>query len=212
MVLQEYFVSAAASLGVELTQESIEKFLVYLDELDKWNKTTNLTTLGEPKEVLVKHFLDSLVGSRFISHEPQAHILDVGSGAGFPGIPIRLLRNDLSLILLEPNKKKVSFLRYILGYLRLTGVTVLPQDIEAYCYEQKSSDTTINWIVTRALNVDELLPHFRSILKKNAGRLLLYRSKPFNGCLGTSFRVDREFFYELPDNFGTRVLSILQCE
>lgn len=88
--------------------EILEKFIIYLNELKKWNKTYNLTSIEDDVAIIIKHFLDSLLYLCFIP-EKQLSIADVGSGAGFPGVPIAIVRPDLKITLIEPSWKKVRF-------------------------------------------------------------------------------------------------------
>ncbi len=206
--LREYFVHSAAGLDIELSAEAIEKFSIYLNELISWNKKINLTAVTDKKEILVKHFLDSLMGGKAIDQEMNSLILDVGSGAGFPGIPLRIFRGSLNLLLIEPNKKKVAFLRHILGCLHLSGVTAFQGTFDDFLNERTRSNT-IGWIVSRALNVERILTQFHSALGIN-GRIMLYRTMPYTENSNVSLQIDREIHYQLPHGFGERVLTILK--
>lgn len=207
-MLKEYFVSAAADLDIELHSEAVRKFFIYLSELKRWNEKINLTAVVNEKEIIVKHFLDSVMGIKAIDPASKSLILDVGSGGGFPGIPLKIAREGLALILIEPNKKKVAFLRHILGCLQLSGVTVFPENFMTFRDSRVRHDT-IDWIVTRALNVEDMLPQFRSVLENN-GKIMLYRSKPSEEACDTGFCIDRQIPYQLPNGFGERVLTILK--
>ena len=179
-----------------------------MSELKTWNKKINLTAVVDENEIIVKHFLDSLIGVKAIDPASKSLVLDVGSGGGFPGIPLKIVREDLDCILIEPNKKKVAFLRHILGCLQLSGITVFQGNFMTFC-NSNVRQGTIGWIVTRALNVENMLTQFSSVLGDN-GKILLYRSKPSEECVDTRLCIDRHISYQLPHGFGERVLTILK--
>ena len=113
----------AKILGLSLTPREIDKFNLYLKELALWNKKISLTAVTEEKEIIIKHFLDSLTVSSLIS--PHMRAIDVGTGAGFPGIPLKIVRPDMRLTLLESVQKKVKFLEHLVSVLGLKEVEVI---------------------------------------------------------------------------------------
>lgn len=118
------FLEGLHMLGLELTELQAEQFLRYREELLDWNTRMNLTSITDPDEVLLKHFLDSL--SLLMVYDAQeARLLDIGAGAGFPGIPLKLVRPQWQVLLLEATGKKVTFLQHIIETLRLTTTVVV---------------------------------------------------------------------------------------
>jgi len=112
------------ALGLDLAPEQIDQFLAYLDLLLKWNRKMNLTALRTPREIIIHHFLDSLL---LVPHLPQtARLLDIGSGAGFPGLPLKIARPDLTIDLVEATAKKASFLKEAVRRLEMSGMNVIP--------------------------------------------------------------------------------------
>ena len=111
-------------LGIEPTEQILGHFDIYLRELKKWNKVYNLTAITDDREIIVKHFLDSLLYLKAIP-DGQVTLCDVGSGGGFPGIPIAIVRRDLLITLLEPSRKKIAFLRQMRRLLSLENVEIL---------------------------------------------------------------------------------------
>lgn len=112
----------AASMGVNLSSRQLEQFLSYLSLLIKWNRHMNLTGLRSCREIMMKHFLDSLTPLPYLPKE--ARILDLGSGAGFPGLPIKIARSAQSVTLIESSAKKVSFLKEAVRYLEVGSVPI----------------------------------------------------------------------------------------
>jgi 16S rRNA (guanine527-N7)-methyltransferase len=112
-------------LMVDLDQEQINKFKTYENELLEWNKKFNLTSITEPAEIEVKHFIDSLTCLLALNVSGPYKIIDIGTGAGFPGIPIKIVKPSVSLTLLESTQKKAEFCINLVKKLHLVDVTVL---------------------------------------------------------------------------------------
>jgi 16S rRNA (guanine527-N7)-methyltransferase len=102
----------------------IARFLLYRQELLDWNSRINLTAITDPEEVLCKHFLDSL-SLLIIYDHPRTRLLDIGTGAGFPGIPLKIVRPQWHVTLIESTGKKVAFLRHIIDTLQLDDIQVV---------------------------------------------------------------------------------------
>lgn len=112
--------------NLTLTDAQLAAFERYSQELISWNQRANLTGIIEPGEIAVKHFLDSLSLYPLLADlPPTLSLIDVGTGAGFPGLPLKLVRPALRLTLLEATAKKTAFLHHLIQVLNLTGVTVL---------------------------------------------------------------------------------------
>ena len=96
-----------------LTKEMIERFKIYANLLVKWNEKMNLTALLEPQEIVVKHFFDSVLTLKAYEIPKNASVIDVGTGAGFPGVPLKIVRPDINLTLLDSLSKRLNFLEYL---------------------------------------------------------------------------------------------------
>jgi 16S rRNA (guanine527-N7)-methyltransferase len=125
----ERLVDGAAKLGIELNARQIKQFELYYQELIEWNRKFNLTAITDYSEVQVKHFLDSLTITLALPEEeverPDFNIIDIGTGAGFPGLPLKILFPQPRLVLIEPTAKKTAFLHHIIHRLELANVEVL---------------------------------------------------------------------------------------
>ena len=115
--------AGAAALGLELAPATLGDLQVYLEELKLWNAKINLTGLKTDQDIVIKHFLDSLAVLPFL--DAAASLVDLGSGAGFPGLVLKLARPHLTLTLMEARQKKAAFLEYLAARFRLTGVQVV---------------------------------------------------------------------------------------
>ena len=119
------FTEVCESLGIELSQAKIEKFETYQKELSRWNKKINLISRSSDSPYhIFRHILDSLLIFKAVEIPSGARILDFGSGAGFPGIPVQVLRDDIRVTLLESKKKKSVFLEEMLKILKLKKAQV----------------------------------------------------------------------------------------
>jgi 16S rRNA (guanine527-N7)-methyltransferase len=114
----------AKKIGIDFDHTQNRLLCVHAVELIKWNRKINLTTLTDPIEVASNHFLDSLVPARFIPPH-AAKLLDIGSGGGFPGIPLKVVLPELSVTLIDASRKKVNFLKHVIRTLKLDGIEAL---------------------------------------------------------------------------------------
>lgn len=124
----EFLQKSARDFGINLSRHHLDHFSIYLDELTQWNHRINLTGLYESERIINELFLDSLIPIPFLPYDGR--MLDVGSGAGFPGIVIKIYRPGLKTCLLEPNSKKRSFLKQIIRLLNLDDISVINGRIE----------------------------------------------------------------------------------
>lgn len=117
--------AGAAELGVALTNDHADSQFLFLSELEKWNRKINLTAITGERDLVVKHLLDSLSYLKGFTPAPGLRLLDMGSGAGFPAIPVKIVHPEIAVTLVESVKKKASFLRHIVRTLKLVDVDVL---------------------------------------------------------------------------------------
>jgi 16S rRNA (guanine527-N7)-methyltransferase len=123
-------VKGCAEMDLSLENEQIAMFSRYLDELLVWNRRVNLVSRRHTDQIAVNHFLDclSLLGS--FPFPPGAMVMDVGSGAGLPGLPLKIMRSDMSLVLVEATQKKALFLKHVTGLLGLSATQVFSSRAE----------------------------------------------------------------------------------
>ena len=130
MTPQELLISGAKEFGLALSEEQIRSFFVFFSELKKWNKKINLTTIREDRDIVVKHGLDSIAYIKGFTLFPGLKLLDMGSGAGFPALPIKIAYPEIEVALTESVKKKASFLRHIIRLLTLRAAAVFDKRID----------------------------------------------------------------------------------
>jgi len=122
-VLGGYLKESAAAFGVVLDDRMISDFLEYKRLLLQWNEKINLTAIVEDKEIILKHFADSLSILPYI--KGIRSIIDVGTGAGFPGIPLKIALPDIDVVLLDSLEKRIGFLNTVIGHLGLSGISAV---------------------------------------------------------------------------------------
>jgi len=152
-------------LGYENDLLLIEKLEIYLATLKKWNKVYNLTAINEDSEIIVKHFFDSLSVNRYIQN--SGRILDVGTGAGFPGLILALFNPEKSFVLVDGVSKKISFLQEMIGKLNLKNVTAVHTKVEQY-NEAEQFDI----IISRAFADIKKMIKLTSHLIKDGGKFI----------------------------------------
>ncbi len=114
---------AGRQFGLVLTGTQLAQFSAHAELLLRWNQKTNLTTITEPEDMAVKHFIDAAAPIGMVKDED--HLIDLGSGGGFPGLPLKILNPSLQVTLVDASRKKVSFLKEVIRTLGLTGIQAL---------------------------------------------------------------------------------------
>lgn len=150
-------------LKINLDEDKINQFKSYQQELLEWNQKTNLTSITEPVQVEIKHFIDSLSCLKIIDSPRSNKIIDIGSGAGFPGIPIKIVYPNKDIILLEATQKKVDFCRHILNKFDLNPNAALvgrAEDIAHDVNQREKYDIAISRAVASLPALMELLLPF----------------------------------------------------
>jgi 16S rRNA (guanine527-N7)-methyltransferase len=141
---RELLITGAKELGIDLSVEQVNSLFIYLAELKKWNRKINLTAIRDERDVIIKHVLDSLSYINGFGPPAGPRLLDMGSGAGFPALPIKVIKPDISVTLVESVKKKASFLRHVIRTLGLAGAEVIDKRIE----EIENSSRSLYDVVT----------------------------------------------------------------
>ena len=206
--LREFTISSVRELGLTIGEIHAEQFMRYLAHLIEWNKAINLTSIIDPKEIIIKHFVDSLVAIVATSFSQNCVVLDVGSGGGFPGIPLKIVRPDIRLVLVEPVQKKCSFLNSVIGLLKLHDVSTFDGTIEQYA--KWPLRHTIDTVVVRALKFEEIRKHIPALLAPK-GKVVLYRTETIKKQeIGEDFRLVNETALTLPQGSGKRVVTVIE--
>jgi 16S rRNA (guanine527-N7)-methyltransferase len=190
-----------SELAITPEENILTSFSVYSSELKKWNRAYNLTSITDDREIIIKHFFDSLLYLHAMPNDIQT-LCDVGSGAGLPGIPLAIVRPDLQITLIEPSRKRCAFLRHITHRLTLKNVNVAESTAESADLGQ------FDLAVTRAtFTIQDLLKKAEHLLKPG-GWLLLSKGPKYKDellSLPQSY-ISEVFDISLPELFIVRHL------
>lgn len=211
-----YLAEGLRTLGIEpLSIPTLQQLWRYFAELTKWNRTINLVAEAPAQGILENHFLDSLTLLPVLTGSP---LLDVGAGAGFPGLVLKIARPELEVCLVEPRQKRVSFLRHVIRTLKLTGITVVADRLEAGDPEFVLAHGQFPLITCRALT--EIAPFLALVeaIAPPGGRVLCMKGPKADGELaawqqhspGSPFEVERRLDFTLPFSGATRSLLIFK--
>lgn len=157
-------------LGITLTQTQITAFKTYQHELMDWNARHNLTAIRDEESIRVKHFLDSLTCLKMINN-PPGRMIDVGTGGGFPGIPLKILMPGMQLTLVESVGKKARFCQHIVDTLKLENVSVLQNRAEELGHMPKHREQ-YDWAIARAVANLPILAEYLLPLVRIKGAML----------------------------------------
>jgi 16S rRNA (guanine527-N7)-methyltransferase len=174
--MKELALQARKLLGVNLSSDQLAAFEQYEQELLEWNTRLNLTSIDDPVKIRGKHFLDSLTCLLVMRETPAERIIDVGSGAGFPGLPIKIACPALQLTLVESVGKKASFCQNVVSRLRLEKVRIL-QDRAEVVGQDALHRQGYDWAVARAVAVLPVLAEYLLPLVKVGGVMIAMKGE-----------------------------------
>lgn len=196
---------------MNLIVENKEKFSIYRNFLIEENKKYNLTSIIDPIEIEVKHFEDSIAMKDYIDLNTIESICDVGSGAGFPAIPLKICFPHLQITIIEPTLKRIKFLEMLIEKLELKGINLInarAEDVANQYLEQFDICTA------RAVANTSILLELLAKMVKVKGKIVLYKGdkgleeskESLNACKILDLRLIKENVYKLSNNYGTRCL------
>jgi 16S rRNA (guanine527-N7)-methyltransferase len=169
---KKLIIEGANDLDIHIDAETADLFAIHGIELIRWGAKTNLTAITDPYEIAVKHFIDSIAAVPFIP--PNSSVLDVGSGGGFPGLPLKAARPDLHLTLIDSIRKKISFLNHVIRRLDFQQIETIQIRVEELA-KQNTALKKYDVVMCRAFSdltgfIKKALP-----LMSTDGELILYR-------------------------------------
>jgi 16S rRNA (guanine527-N7)-methyltransferase len=173
--------TTAAAWGMPLSPAQIMQFDTYAAELRRWNERVNLTAIADDVGIVTRHFLDSLRCARSWGRAPQS-LIDIGAGAGFPGLPLKILRPELQLTLVESIAKKAAFLRHMADTLGLTNVEIVVARAEAAGRDSAQRER-YDVAVARAVAELRVLAEYCLPLCRVGGRFLAPKGAQIEGEL-----------------------------
>lgn len=204
------------NLGINLTKTQADMFKQYMDYLLEFNSHTNLTAITESDEVQIKHFFDSIILSKFLKIEPDFKVIDVGTGAGFPGVPLKILLPDIKLTLVDSLNKRVKFLNELCEKLNLKAEIfhARAEELSHKVEFREKFDIAVSRAVAK-LNVlsEYCLPYvkvggFFAALKGDNAAEEINSARDAIKKLGG--KIESVQTFELPLNMGNRTIVIIK--
>lgn len=209
---EEFIKLCGSGLDIEINEEIYSKLKKYHEMLVEWNKKFNMTTILEENEVLLKHFYDSLCLKKAIDLNKQS-LCDVGTGAGFPGLVLKIVFSDLNITLVESNGKKCTFLKEVIKELKLNNIEVINERAEDYALKniEKFDIVTMRAVSDLRIIAELGLPMLKiggifSPLKAHIGNEIV-KSQNIIKILGG--KLEKVINYELPIENSTRTIPII---
>ena len=202
-------------IHIKLREEQIKKFYTYMNLLLEWNEKMNLTAITEPNEVILKHFIDSLTISKYI--EDDSTVIDMGTGAGFPGIPLKIVREDINITLVDSLNKRIKFLDEVIDKLDLQNIETVHARAEEFGrsvkYREKFDYATSRAVANLSTLAEYLIP-----LVKIKGKVISMKGstvdeeiensrKAINVLGGRILGIDE---FDLPDSDIKRNIIIIE--
>ena len=213
MSVNSFFIQGLKEYGFDPTDEQIEKFIRYYDLIIEWNEKINLTAITEYKDVMIKHFLDSVSIIKAVDMSSVNSLIDIGTGAGFPGIPIKIMFPDIKITLLDSLKKRLNVLDLIIDELNLKDIYTIhgrAEDIARDPKHREKYDLCVSRAVANLSTLSELCIPF---VKPN-GKFVSYKSekadeeleKAKNAIRLLGGKVTSAVSFELEDNIRTFIV------
>lgn len=166
----------AMASQIELSEEQINKFDIYYNMLVEWNQKMNLTALTQPYDVALKHFCDSILLLKYADIPKGSSLIDVGTGAGFPSLPIKIVRPDINLCLLDSLNKRLVFLKEVVNELKLDNVTIVHSRAEDGARKPQMREK-FDFATSRAVAQLNLLSEYCLPYIKTGGAFLAMKGK-----------------------------------
>ena len=162
----------ACQLGLKISHDQVFQFAQHGRWLMEWNRKINLTAITDPAQVAVKHYLDAIAP---IHHIPaQGHLLDIGTGGGFPGIPLKIMRPEQPMTLIDSVRKKVNFVKHVIRQLSLRDIEALHTRVETLS-QQNSGQARYPVVICRALADLNVAVRLAAPLLTPKGKIVLYQ-------------------------------------
>ncbi|MBA2285491.1 MAG: 16S rRNA (guanine(527)-N(7))-methyltransferase RsmG [Ktedonobacteraceae bacterium] len=189
-----------------LTPRQMEQFLQYRQELLDWNTRINLTAITDPGEVLSKHFLDSL-SLLLVYDRPAARVLDIGAGAGFPGLPLKIMRPQWQVVLVEATGKKVTFIQHVIEVLDLKDVVVVHGRAEELALNS-AYRSSFDLVTARAVASLPTLLEYAAPYCRVGGKIILPKKGDLAQELVQGKRAAQQIGAVLRDDVTVRLLGL----
>lgn len=211
------FVKKCEKIGITLSEKQISQFMTYYDLLVEWNSFMNLTAITEFEEVVIKHFVDSLAVCRHVDFKNGDSLIDIGTGAGFPGIPLKIVFPELKITLLDSLNKRIKFLNTVIETLELDNVETIHGRAEDFA-KQQSYREKYDFVISRAVANLATLSELCIPFAKEEKYFISYKAEKCNEELEDAKKaisilggkVEKQIEYKLPDTDMNRNLLLIK--
>ena len=202
-------------INIDLSNEQLEKFYLYFKLILEWNKKFNLTAITDPNDIIIKHFVDSLTASIHI--KIGSSVVDCGTGAGFPGIPLAIVRNDCKLVLFDSLNKRITFIKEVIDNLELKNVVAIHSRAEDLAYNKEYREQ-FDYAISRAVaNMSTLLEYLLPFCKTNGLAICMKGSnitEELENCKNSlkilNGKIEKRDNFVLPDSEYTRNIILVR--
>lgn len=167
----DWICEATGKAGIPLASGAMDRFKQYRALLLEWNQKINLISHSDEERIISRHFLGSIGLLCCVQMQEGTRVLDLGTGAGFPGLPLKIMRPDLDMVLVEATRKKTVFLNNVIQSLDLSGITVVADRIENSFKEIRR----VSWVVSRAVSDMSTLFRWSRPVLSNGGTLVVIK-------------------------------------
>ncbi len=203
-------------MGIELTEEQLEKFSIYMNFLIEYNEITNLTAIKEPNQIVIKHFLDSLLLTKTVDLNGNKKMIDIGTGAGFPGVPVKIKYPNVKLTLLDSLNKRLVFLSKLSEKIGLDYEVIHKRAEE--CGKDKNYREKFDYVTSRAVASLNILAGYCLPYLKVGGIFIALKGPNAEEETVNAKNAIKEFggkiiktqYFELPDGSGKRSIILIE--
>lgn len=208
------FKSLLTADGLTLSETQINQYRVFLHMLQEWNKVMDLTAIDEEEAIIEKHFYDSLISFRYFKYGNQT-ILDLGSGAGFPGLVLKIAFPSLKITLLEPTLKRCNFLNAVIKELKLNDIEVINDRAETYVKQVRES---FDIVTARAVSQLNILLELSIPFLRVSGTMIALKGKNAeyelkqaeNAMKILKISLENKYYFTLPSEKENRYILLLK--
>lgn len=214
MIDYELLLSEAKKIGVDLGDYGADRFDTYAERLVRWNEHVNLTAITEPEDIVIKHFIDCLYIMKYVVFKPRERLVDVGTGAGFPGLPLLIANPELDVNFIDSSGKRIGFLRDVLSNIGLPGKRMheRAEDVgkkseyrEQYDYATARAVAPLNVLCEYCLPLVKVGGLFVSLKGSNGMQELAAAGNAIDVLGGELVKADE---YRLPNGDGRSIMII----
>ena len=212
---EQQFIEALRAKGIELSERQIEQFRTYFTELVEWNEKMNLTAITDEPSVYLKHFYDSISAAFYVDFKKEMTVCDVGAGAGFPSIPLKICYPQIELTIVDSLNKRITFLNHLADELQLANVHFVHARAEEFG-KNKAYREQFDLVTARAVARLSVLSELCVPLVKKGGKFVAMK-----GAAGPEELVDaksalnilgvelvEQFDFELPEEDSERTIYV----